>query len=652
MESLWDDTAAAAFESDLGRRVYTSRLLGREPDLVLHGGGNTSVKVTGQDLFKRPVEILYIKGSGHDLATIDEDGFAPVRLRDLLELATLEELSDTEMARQLRIATVDPLAPAPSVEAILHAIIPFRFVDHTHPDALISVMNTPGGRRRVDEIYGDSVVVVDYVMPGFILARRCVQAWADAASRGVVGMVLMHHGLVTFDDDARTSYERTIELVDRAEAYLAKHGAWDVPADSSRPAADGIPELRKRISTAAGRPVIVRQSQDPHVTAFARRPDLASIATRGPATPDHVMRTKRLPLVGRDVDAYAREYRAYFDEHAGDGSSLQMLDQAPRVVLDPDLGGLTAGATPSDAAAVGDIYEHTVRIVERAAALEDWQALPSGDIFDVEYWDLEQAKLKRAGPPAPLAGEIALVTGAASGIGRACAEAFLAAGAAVVALDRDAAVQEPAHGPAYLGLTCDVTDRDGVAASLESAVRAFGGLDMLVLNAGVFPAGAPVASLDPDQWRSVIAVNLDSALTVLQAAHPLLRESPRGGRVVVNGSKNVPAPGPGAAAYSASKAALTQLARVTALEWGADGIRVNVVHPNAVFDTGLWTPEVLESRAASYGLTVDEYRRNNVLGAEVSSHDVARLIVAMCGDAFARTTGAQVPVDGGNERVI
>ncbi len=258
MESLWDDTAAASFDGDLGKRVYTSRLLGSDPSLVLHGGGNTSVKLTDRDLHGQDRELLYIKGSGSDLATITERGFAPVRLDDLLALSRLDELSDTEMARQMRVATIDPQAPAPSVEAILHAILPFRFVDHTHPDALISVMNTPGGRERVDELYGGSVVVVEYVMPGFALAKRCVEAWASADGRSVTGLVLMGHGLVTFAEDARTSYERTIELVGLAEDYLDARGAWNVAPETTRPLSSRLPRRSQRFARASLPPPGVR----------------------------------------------------------------------------------------------------------------------------------------------------------------------------------------------------------------------------------------------------------------------------------------------------------------------------------------------------------------------------------------------------------
>jgi NAD(P)-dependent dehydrogenase (short-subunit alcohol dehydrogenase family) len=386
---------------------------------------------------------------------------------------------------------------------------------------------------------------------------------------------------------------------------------------------------------------------------FAQHPDLARISQQGPATPDHVIRTKRTPMLGTDVPRYTETYRAYFDGHAPNAKEPKtILDPAPRVILDPEFGLAAAGRTAKDAAIVAEIYDHTIDVILRAEALGGFHALPSKDIFDVEYWDLEQAKLKKGGKPAPFAGEIALVTGAASGIGKAAVAAFLARGAAVVGLDLDAKIESLHSRMDFLGLRCDVTDETQVRSALEEAALAFGGLDMLVLNAGVFPASRRIADLPTDEWRKAMSVNLDANLILMRACHPFLKLAPRGGRVVVIGSKNVSAPGPGASAYSASKAALNQLARVAALEWGADRIRVNTVHPNAVFDTGLWTEGVLAERARQYAMTVEQYKTNNVLKTEVGSRDVAELAAEMCGPLFAKTTGAQVPVDGGNERVI
>jgi NAD(P)-dependent dehydrogenase (short-subunit alcohol dehydrogenase family) len=448
-----------------------------------------------------------------------------------------------------------------------------------------------------------------------------------------------------------------IELVDMAERYLDQRGAWKLPAPPAAPAFGeqraAIAGLRQAVSKAAGFPMVMVTHQDPRSFAFARRSDAASVSQQGPITPDHVIRTKRVPMVGREVDAYVQGYRAYFDRHAPHAKEPKvMLDPAPRAVLDPELGLCTLGRTAKDAWIVADLYQHTMEVVERATRFDRFEALPERDIFDVEYWDLEQAKLRKGGKPPAFAGEVALVTGAASGIGKASVEALLARGAAVIGLDIDERIQALHKRRDFLGVRCDVTSKAQVVAALEAAVKAFGGLDMLILNAGIFSSSASIASLQDDAWRKVMGVNLDANLMLLRECHPLLKLAPHGGRVVVIGSKNVPAPGPGAGAYSASKAALTQIARVAALEWGSDNIRINTLHPNAVFDTGIWTEEVLAARAAHYGMSVAQYKTNNVLHVQVTSRDVGELAAEMCGPLFAKTTGAQLPVDGGNERVI
>lgn len=659
--SQWSDEEAARYAAEkgrLGERVYSSRLLGADPSLVLHGGGNTSVKLVDTNRFGDQEEILYVKGSGWDLASIEPPGFAPVRRQHLVRLTTLDHLSDPDMARELRLACTDPAAPAPSVEAILHALIPHQYVDHTHADALLAITNTPDGPRHVREVYGDDVLVVPYVMPGFDLARACASLFPTPFPEHLKGIILLNHGPFSFGATARESYERMVDLVRRAEQLLERRSRRTVPSSPSAAAGNTAPvalaALRRDISAVAGFPVLVRVDPDAETRAFARRDDVAVLSQQGPATPDHVIRTKRLPMLGRDAAAYAEQYRAAFEAYAPSSKQpLTMLDPAPRVVLDPEIGLATAGRSARDTEIAAEIYQHTVDVILAANVLGGYQALPEQDILAVEYWDLEQAKLRSAGPPRQMAGEVALVTGAASGIGRACAEAFLALGAAVVALDLNPSVESlKPNDAAFLGITCDVSDSAAVAEALRRSAFAFGGLDMLVLNAGTFPSSAPIAALLDVEWERTLRINLDANLALLRETHPFLKQAPKGGRVVVVGSKNVPAPGPKAGAYSASKAALTQLARVAALEWAADGIRVNVVHPNAVFDTGIWTDEVLQSRAASYGLSVDAYKRNNLLQVEITSADVARLIVDLCGPSFARTTGAQVPIDGGNERVI
>ena len=656
MLNLWDDNEAAQYRSDLELRVYTSRLLGRDKTLVLHGGGNTSVKVIEANLFGEDENVLYIKGSGWDLETMEAAGFAPVRLDYLQRLAQLEVLSDTQMVNELATHMLRSSAPAPSVETILHACLPHKFVDHTHADAVLAITNTRDGERRIREIYGDAVVIIPYVMPGFDLARLCAREYPRQAGTSTIGMVLLNHGIFSFGDSARQSYERMIDLVGRAEDYLKRERAWDIPARAVAPARIDMlhqARLRRALSAAAGAPMIMATHADAKSLAFARREDLGTLSQQGPVTPDHIIRTKRVPMLGTDLDAYARDYKAYFDEHAAQAREVKtMLDPAPRMVLDPHFGLAAAGRTAKDAAIVAELYQHNMQVMQRAQALGGYRALPARELFEVEYWDLEQAKLRKGGTPPLYLGEIALVTGAASGIGKACVDTLLARGAAVVGLDINPAVATIYQREDFLGLRCDLTDEHAIGQALERAVIAYGGLDMLVLNAGIFAASRKISELTTEEWRKVMAINLDANLFLLRACHPLLKLAPKGGRVVVIGSKNVPAPGPGAAAYSASKAALNQLARVAALEWGADGIRINSVHPNAVFDTGIWTEEVLAQRARHYGLTVDQYKTNNVLKTEVRSRDVAELAAEMCGPLFAKTTAAQVPVDGGNERVI
>ncbi len=657
MKSLWNDQKAAHYEGDLALRVYTSRLLGRDPSLVLHGGGNTSVKVKERNLVGDEEEILYVKGSGWDLATIEAPGFAPVRMPHLLKLAKLPALSDPQMVNELKTQMTLAIAPSPSVETILHAILPYKYVDHTHADAVVTITNTPDGLDRIKDIYGDRLVIIPYVMPGFDLARVCAERFAAEAGEHTEGMILMNHGIFSFGATAQESYELMIKLVNEAEVYLQNQNAWDLAVPEvkaeTKPLAQPLAELRYQVSQVAGFPVILKGDRQPKTLAFTQRPDLETVSQQGPATPDHVIRTKRLPLVGQDVATYTQAYADYFQTQVSQiKDDKTMLDPAPRVILDPELGMCAVGQTAKAAGIVADIYEHTMDIIARAELLSQYQALPASDIFAVEYWDLEQAKLKKSGAPAEFTGEVALVTGAASGIGKACVASLLKRGAAVVGLDLNPAIETLYDRPDFCGITCDLTQEAGIATALEQAIQSFGGLDMLILNAGIFPPSSPIAALSTDHWHKVLGINLDSNLILLRECHPFLKLAPKGGRVVVIGSKNVAAPGQGVAAYSASKAALNQLTRVAALEWGGDRIRINSLHPNAVFDTGIWTEEVLTKRANAYGLSVAEYKTNNVLKVEITSHDVAELAAAMCGELFAKTTAAQVPVDGGNERVI
>jgi len=640
----------------LKSRVLTSRLLGKNKSLVLHGGGNTSVKILEKNIFGEDEEVLYVKGSGWDLETITEEGFSPVRTDHLRKLSELSSLSDAEMLNEFVTHLTRSSAPIPSVEAILHAVIPYKYVDHTHADAVVAISNSINGEAILRQLYRDQVIYIPYVMPGFDLSKLCAKRIKEELTPDKIGIILFHHGLFSFGGTAEESYNRMLQLVGKSEEYLkANAGKINSALALQQNGSNAVDFalLRKKISYAAGFPVIMIRSCNEKALLFCNRPDIEVVSQQGPATPDHVIRTKRLPLLSRDVDKYVQRYKDYYKENeplAKDRKNI--LDPAPRVVLDREFGLCTIGKTAKDANIVADIYSHTIDIIQWAQTLGGYRALPAKDIFDVEYWELEQAKLNKGGKLPVFTGEVAFVTGAASGIGKACVESLLKRGAAVIGIDINNAIKDLYKESAYLGIHCDITSESELIKAVENAVYAFGGIDMLVLNAGIFPPSQYIESLTNSDWQRVMNINLDANMVLLRQVHPYLKLAVNGGRVVIIGSKNVSAPGPGVAAYSVSKAALNQLARVAALEWGKDGIRINTIHPNAVFDTGLWSEEILIARAKSYGLSVDEYKKNNILHTEVKSANVAELAIELCGPLFSKTTGAQIPIDGGNERVI
>lgn len=644
---LGPDVAAA-----LAEITRASRALGGDPALVLHGGGNTSIKATGTDVTGEAVELVLVKGSGWNLGTIEPAGFAPLRRARLLDLLRLDELDDERMVNELRQASLDADASTASIEALLHAHLPARVALHSHADAIVALTHTEDAAARTAEALGDGVLVLPYVMPGFELAKLI----ADADLSGVDAIVLSGHGLFTFADDADAALARHLELVALASEVLAVQ-VWGAAGEVIERPGDAldVARLRSAISEAAGHPMFLAQSDSSRALAWAGRDGVAELTSRGTATPEHVIHTKRAPLVGRGVAAYAAEYRAYVQRQRGRArGAFTELDPAPRVVLDPELGLLTAGATLGAVRAARDIALHTLDVIDAADRLGGYRSFDEGKSFDIEYWSLEQAKLAKA-KRRPLDGEVAVVTGAASGIGRAVAAALLAQGAAVVGIDLNPGVEETfsgggAGGP-WRGVVGDVSDPDVLDAAFALAARDFGGVDLLVVAAGIFPESSSIAELDDAVWERAMRVNATAVVRALRAGHPYLALAPRGGRVVLVSTKNVTAPGPGAAAYSASKTAAAQLARVAALEWAGDGIRVNQVDPDAVFDTAIWTPELLAERAARYGLSVEEYRTRNLLGVEVTSALVADAVLAFC-TGLPATTGAHLSVDGGNGRVI
>jgi len=656
MKSRWSDPDAKRYlEDDLAMRVYTSRLLGQEPALVLHGGGNTSVKSVRTNIYGNEIDTLYIKGSGWDLKTIERSGFSPVELGLCQKLAALESLSDTEMVKQLRLALLEPDAPDGSIETLVHAVIPQKYVDHTHSDAIIVLTNSNKGKQILVETFPD-FLVLPYVKPGFDLAKQFYTVVKSGELDNKIGVILRGHGIFTFANTAKDSYENMLQAVTVAEDTIFRLGSVSkktrsfaaLPVDYLQ-----LAQIRNKVSALRGAAVTVTLDQSPIALSLSQRSDAATVATRGPLTPDHVIRTKRIPAFldadfEADLTSYSAEYMRYFDTYAKAGHTR--LDAAPRWAIWKDIGLLSFGTSHKETKIVSDIANHTAKAIQDAEALGGWQPLDSEALFEIEYWELEQRKLKKIGVSLEFQGRVAVVTGAALGIGQQCVEELLRCGASVVGLDIDTEI-EKMNGNSSLGIVCDITDELQLNSAIEKTVSRFGGIDMLICNAGIFVAGSNVEDLNMTDWDKTLAVNLTANQMILKKAIPFLKMGIQPSIVVV-GSRNVHAPGPGASAYSVSKAGLTQLARVLAMELAGDGVRVNVVHPDAVFDTALWTDENLESSAARYGLTVDEYKTRNLLNTEIKSTDVAAVCAALCSSLFSKTTGAQIPIDGGNDRIL
>ncbi|MDB4476516.1 bifunctional aldolase/short-chain dehydrogenase [bacterium] len=658
MQSLWcEEDAAALKDNSLAMRVYTSRLLGSEENLVMHGGGNTSVKAKVQDFFGNTLDVLYVKGSGWDLKTIEQKGFPALRLKETKMLADLETLSDTDMTRQLRALMLDPSAPSPSVEAILHAILPPRFIDHTHTDAIVTLSNNPRGEEILADLFPDCLIL-PYIMPGFILSRQVNDAIKVTDLSQCKGIILQNHGVFTFSDDAKEAYENMIELVTRAEDFICANAKPLATAKNGSIDLQDLARIRQAVCCARGKAQLAILDNTADAVGYARLDSLKDIALRGPITPDHVIRTKRIPvIIGNkpeqgvpEVAEFVEEYKKYYERHSQPHQKI--LDQAPRYAVWKSSGSIAFGSSVSECTIISDIVRHTRWAVQTGESLGGWAALPELDIFEMEYWELEQAKLGKT--PAivrPHAGKIAVVTGAYSGIGRACCNSFSADGAVVVGIDINPAINDSLEKDGMLGICCDLTDDQAMTEAVEQVVAAYGGIDIAICNAGIFNAGEYVEDLSPESWDQTLSINLTATQRFMSTTIPYLKFGVNPSLLLV-GSRNFSAPGRGAAAYSVSKAGITQLARVAALELAAAGIRVNVVHPDAVFDTELWTEETLNKSAKRYNLSVAEYKTKNLLKKEIRSQDVGRLLSVMAGDAFAATTGAQIPIDGGSDRVI
>ncbi len=678
MQNRWRDDEANG-NSPFELLLYVSRLIGADGDLVVWGGGNTSFKDEEPDFRDRPTRVLRVKGSGSDLKSIGPQHFPGVRMEDVRSLFERSAMSDEAMVAFLEHTLLETASPRPSIETLLHAFIPESCVLHSHADAICSLTNTDRGNDAVSEALGSKVAIIPYRRPGFRLSQEVGEARKGQA--GLQGVVLMNHGLVTWGDTAREAYDVHIDLVQKAEAYAHGRAAGRrafggaMPhlqaAERERAAVALAPTLRGLASSE--RRAVLRYDAGEDILDFLASTEALALSQVGPATPDHLMNTKRLPLFleapdptniddlatrARDAFAEYRErYREYVSRYNTEGYPL--LDPNPRVILVPGVGMWTTGADARRALIAGDIYHHTIQVMAGAEAVGRYRSLSEQDAFEAEYWPLELYKLSLLPAEQELARRVALITGAGGGIGRAIAVRLAAAGAHVVVtdLDGDAASRvtdeiTAARGEGRaIGLKLDVTCEDSVREAFRRTALTYGGLDILVSNAGI-ALPAAIHELALADWSRSFDINATGHFLVSREAVQLMRKQGLGGSIVFVATKNVPAPGKDFGAYSAAKAAQTQLARILAIENGEAGIRVNVLHPDAVFrGTNLWSQEVREQRASAHGIDVDQieefYRRRNLLQASVLPEDVAEAALFFASDRSSRSTGATLAVDGG-----
>ena len=677
MKSLWSDAqaraavrryAAQGVGEDLALRVYTTRLLGGDPRLVLHGGGNTSVKTRMRDVVGDEVEVLCVKGSGWDMGDIEPPGLPAVRLDAIRALRRLEALSDEAMVNAQRGALLDSAAPNPSVETLLHAFLPHRFVDHTHADAVLAIADQPDAARLCREVYGERAALVPYIMPGFALARACAGAWETHP--GAEGLILLRHGIFSFGETARESYERMIALVTLAEKRIARarpaaRAARKPPARVRRAAAAAeiAPILRGLAIERDGalRRMIVEHRSSRAILGYLARPGLRRFAAAGPVTPDHVIRTKPRPLIvgaaqaggleafrrdaARAMQRYMDDYAAYFRRNnARAGGVKKPLDRIPRIVLVPGVGLFALGESAKAAAVAADLAETTMRVVADAERVGRFRSIAEADVFDMEYWSLEQAKLGKAAEKR-LARHVVAVTGGGSGIGAATAAAFRAEGAEVAILDKDAESARCAAAPlGAAAIACDVTDARSVARAFARLCERYGGLDILVSNAGAAWQGR-IGEVDEAVLRASFELNFYGHQRCARAAVAVMRAQGFGGCLLFNASKQAVNPGRDFGPYGAPKAATLFLMRQYALDHGNEGIRANAVNADRI-RTGLLDGGMIAARAKARGVGEADYMAGNLLGREVLASDVAQAFVDL---ALARnTTGAVLTVDGGN----
>jgi len=671
MQSRWIDAEAQEFvtryapkgvNADLAVRTYTTRLLGSDPKLVLHGGGNTSVKTVMKDALGDDVEVICVKGSGWDMGAIEPQGLPAVRLAPLRRLRALDKLSDEDMVNFQRINLLDSTSPNPSVETLLHAFLPHKFIDHTHSTAVLALTDQPDGEAVVREVYGDRVAYVPYTIPGFALAKSVADVFDK--NPNVEGLVLLQHGIFTVGDTAQQAYSRMIEFVSMAEARLSQQrkplAKGAVPSKLASvpeiaPILRGAVAIEKNAVAGTAKRQILAFRTNPQILEYVNGAALSRYSQQGVVTPDHTIRTKNWPVivpapeagkldewageVRAAVDAFVARYHDYFARNNG-------KSPLPRVILVPGVGMFGVGGSAKDAAIAADIAENAIAVISDAEAIGEYRCISEYDMFEVEYWSLEQAKLGKSNEKA-LARQVAVITGGGSGIGAATARAFAAQGAEVALLDRDLdaakAVAKKIGGKA-LAVACDVTDHTSVAKAFDDVVSAFGGVDIVVSNAGAAWQGT-IGTVDDETLRKSFELNFWAHQSVAQQAVRIMRKQGTYGCLLFNTSKQAVNPGKDFGPYGLPKAATLFLVKQYALDHGKDGIRSNAVNADRI-RTGLLTDEMVAARSEARGLSETDYMSGNLLKREVTAEDVAEAFTYLA--TATKTTAAVVTVDGGN----
>lgn len=651
---------------DVAELVYASRLLGRNERLVLHGGGNTSVKTTARDAAGAEINVLCVKGSGWDLADIEPEGLPAVRLEPLCAVAEVDALDDGAMVNAQRCNLLDSSAPTPSVETLLHATLPYKFVLHTHANAVLSLTDQPEGETLSREVYGDFVTIIPYIMPGFDLAKAVMRAKCGPQHQG---MILLKHGIFSFGETAREAYDRMIDLVARAETRLGqdrKPGhVHEISSDDPASPEQVAPILRGLTAfdddEGKGLPFIFEFRSNQRIADYLRREDLERVCRIGVATPDHVIRTKRVPLLldvpprneleafansaRSSIESYIAEYAEYFSRNDPKISGTRiMLDPIPRVILMRGLGLFTLGKTATEARIVADLAEATMDVITEAQALGTFESITEAETFEVEYWSLEQAKLKRV-IEKPFTRRVVVITGGAGTIGRAIGAAFASRGAQIVLLDVDEQQAQDAALPHHgLGLRCDVTNPSDVRKAFDRICATFGGVDVVVSNAGAAWEGR-IGEVDDETLRASFELNFFAHQTVAQHAVRVMRTQGFGGSLLFNISKQAVNPGRDFGPYGLPKAATMALLRQYALDYGEEGIRANGINADRI-RSNMLSPDMISSRSQARQVSETEYMSGNLLGREVTAEDVAQGFVSLA--LAQKTTGAILTVDGGN----